>query len=312
MVDGLSTDRPVIRTEYYTRIMNAYRYSPLYIPFLNGAIRTVQRGMSAWDKRRVAEFAKDKKQQIDEWYGRHQFFFGFGVGRSGTTFLANFLGSTARNAIVLHEANINDLWDYPTAIHDRDRARHYLETYRVGEIYRRVSGYSFRVYGEINPFLRRHCVAFKEVLPRARYFQLVRNGKKTVRSLMSRELLGHKDPLGKYVFPAKGDPYRESWKDMSRFERLCWMWMEDNRLLRSQLGHPVKFEMVRADYDYFKERLLDHIGLEVSLADWERNVRSVTNRTPSHAFPRYEDWSRQDKATFERICGDEMSKYGYS
>ena len=170
---------------------------------------------------------------------------------------------------------------------------------------------NFTTYGEINPFLRRHCKAVKSVYCVAKQFQIVRDPRNVLRSLMSRELLGKKDPMNAVIRPSNDDPYSEKWPNMSRFEKLCWLWAADNKFIRENVGHTIKFEELRKNFDYFNENVLEYLNLDVSPDAWKSEIRVVYNSTPRYIFPKYLDWSGENKKHFEQICGAEMVFYGY-
>jgi hypothetical protein len=75
------------------------------------------------------------------------------------------------------EPNINDYYYQARAIQDEADASAYIEKYRLWAIYYRLENYSFDTYGEINPFLRRHCASLVRSLPEAKTFHLVRDAK---------------------------------------------------------------------------------------------------------------------------------------
>jgi hypothetical protein len=306
------TEKPVVEKRIYTRLMDAYRRRPVYVPFANKLIRTTLIAKAKLEVRDVSNRGAAESDVIRDWYGNHRFFFGFAVLRSGTTFLARFLNQVAENDIIQHEPNINDYYYQALAIQSETDAADYIEKYRLWEIYYRLQGYSFGTYGEINPHLRRHSAALVRSLPEAKTFHLVRDGKGVLRSLMSREIFAFNDPMGKLIRPAAHDPYHSRWKSMTRFEKLCWLWQEDNRFLRETIGHTVQFEKLLSSYDYFCSELLEHIGLTVEREDWAAHTAQVNNQTPVYRMPSYESWESADREAFERICGDEMVANGYS
>jgi hypothetical protein len=307
----MSDGSPQVEKRFYTRLMDLYRHNEIYIPGFNFVARTALRSKAEAHFSFLAQRAQKDTVVILEWYGQHRFFFGFGMFRSGTTFLADFLNRHAKNSIVMHEANVNDYWFYAKAMHSHAEALKYVKDYRMAEVYYRMHGHSFQIYGEINPFLRRHAVALKQLLPDAAQFQLVRDPKNVIRSLMSRELFDRKDPMGKVIFPPKEDPFSEQWPKMNRFERLCWLWAADNRFLRENIPHTIRFEDLRTDFELFDEQVLKYLGLQMDRDDWNREIGEVFNSTPRYTFPKYAEWGAKDKKAFERICAEEAANYNY-
>jgi hypothetical protein len=306
------TNKPIVEKRLYTRLMDVYRRRPIYVPFLNTLIRTTLVTKAKLEVRSIGGRGLREAGRIEEWYRNHKFFFGFAVPRSGTTFLADFLNSVVKQDIVQHELSINDYYYQALAIQSEAAATEYIEKYRLYEIYYRLRPYSFDTFGEINPFLRRHCKALLQVLPEAKMFHLIRDGKNVLRSMMSRELFAFNDPMAKLIRPAPQDPYAEEWGSMSRFEKLCWLWQEDNRFMRETIGHTVKFELLVSDYEYFRTRLLEHVGLSVTHDDWAAHTPQIINKTPTYRMPAFEEWDPAERHAFDRICGDEMAANGYS
>ncbi|MBL4586170.1 MAG: sulfotransferase [Flavobacteriales bacterium] len=302
---------PQVKKRIYTRLMDVYRHNDIYVPGFNSMVRTMLKIKAEGAFNSVSAKGEAQQNEIDAWFNSHHFFFGYGVFRSGTTFLADLLNRHAKQAIVMHEANVNDYWFYARAMHAHSEAAHYIKDYRLAEIHFRLKNENFSTYGEINPFLRRHCAAMAEVFPAAKQFHIVRNPRNVLRSLMSRELFDRKDPMAKVIFPPKDDPLSEEWPRMTRFEKLCWLWAADNRFIRENVSHLIKFEDLRTDFDHFDKEVLQFLGLEMNADDWQRDIDTVYNSTPRYTYPKYADWPAADKRSFERICGEEMAVYGY-
>lgn len=307
----MSDGNPQVEKRFYTRLMDLYRHNDIYIPGFNFVARTALRTKAESHLAYIAEKAKKDATTIADWYDQHRFFFGFGMFRSGTTFLADFLNRHAKNAIVMHEANVNDYWFYATAMHSQEEALRYVREYRSAEIYYRIHGHSFQVYGEINPFLRRHAVALKQLKPEAVQFHIVRDPKNVIRSLMSRELFDRKDPMGSVIFPPKEDPITDRWPKMDRFERLCWLWAADNCFLRENVPHTIRFEDLRKDFELFDEQVLRYLNLQMDRDEWNREIGQVFNSTPRYTFPKYTEWESKHKKAFEDLCAEEASYYNY-
>jgi len=295
-----------------TEFMKWYRKLPFRLPLFNAMVYFILDLHVAWTKHKVKRFAKTRQAEIDDWYKKTNIFFGFAIIRSGTTFLANFLNASAKDSIVMHEAILSDYWAYPKAFDSDEKAYDYLSKFRRDEIYYRVGGKGIKTYGEINPFLRRHAKVIKQVFPEAKLFHLARDGRDVVRSIMSRATLDKKDPWYKHIYPKPGTKFYEEWDKMNRFQKVCWLWQEDNRYLRETIGYTINFENLISDYSYFKEKLLDYVGLEVSYEDWRSFVNRPKNQTAEFKLSHWSQWSEQEKDDFRRICGDEMSANGYT
>ena len=117
--------------------------------------------------------------------------------------------------------------------------------------------------------------------------------------------------MAKLVRPPAEDPYAEQWKTMSRLEKLCWVWASDNRFIRSNVRHSIRFEFLLREFSYFRETVLDFLGLEMKESAWAAGVSSINNATPRYTFPEFSDWNASEKRAFDSICAEEMAYYGY-
>lgn len=295
---------------WYTKVMDRYRWSSLYLPGFNTAARTGLRLKSWKDRRQVESYCRGRQAEIDRWFEDTQLFFGFSSIRGGTVFLANMLKLEVPGSHIEHEANVIDYWELPKArLSERDSLE-YVQGFRRNEIYARAR-HDIQIYGEINPFIRRHAKAFKQVFPKAKLFHMVRDPRDVVRSVMAREILSRKDPMGELIRPPPWDPYHDKWDSMSRFERVCWEWQDDNRYIREHVPRFVRFEDMMNDHDAFNRSLLEFLGFSISEAAWSSYVKRPRNASRKHKLASWENWDDSQLAVLETICGDEMAAYGY-
>lgn len=253
-------------------------------------------------------FTADK--QVSQWCDRWKFFFILGHGRSGTNFLANLLDQ-AHGAYIFHEPVLEDFNAYVAAFNNPESARNYLSGFRKKEIYLRMYRVKAGVYGEVNSVLRRHAEALYVAFPDATLIHLVRDGRNVVRSMMSRTTMTLKDPVSSRIYPNSADPWFKHWDRMDRFSRICWYWQAENSYLRREVGSSVQFEKILSSYEYFKDNILEPCHIFLQKAVWSATVVSPRNTTSDFKMPHWEDWSIEQRKTFEEICGDEMEKYGY-
>ena len=182
--------------------------STLHVPLASPAIRTALRARYGVQRLRISLLTRPQLAEIDEWYRSIHMFFGLGIVRSGTTFLANLLNREIPDTVTLHEAVIDDYWSYRRAFYSEAEAHQYVRDFRRPEIFLRLRGAKIRAYGEINPFLRRHAGALKKVFPTAYFFHVTRDGRDVVRSIMQKGYFGTKDPVFRpLIHPSPGSPY---------------------------------------------------------------------------------------------------------
>ncbi len=304
--------KPAVGRHYYTRLMKGYRRLGFTIPLFNPVVRLILRLRFWFYQTDVFLYCRGREKEIEKWYQEKEIFFGLAIIRSGTTFLADFFNRFEKSAIVGHEVILDDYWSYAKNYNSAAGRFEYLKNFRRAEIYYRLCrAGDFQVYGEINPFLRRHVRALREVFPEAKFFHLVRDGREVVRSIMSRGTFSEQEPIAEMIRPTEDSPYFSRWEKMSRFAKVCWLWQEDNRLLRITINQTVQLEKIISDYCYFKENLLDYLKLDISEKVWRRYVRNRRNPSPEYKFPEYSQWSSEQKEIFWEICGSEMKANGY-
>jgi len=251
-----------------------------------------------------------------EWFDRTNFFFILGHGRSGTRWLADLLDQ-AHRATVCHEPTRRDKGAYKEAFYNSEAAELYIRDYRKNEIYERATSNelichgknlrqyseSHTIYGEVNSVLRRHCEALQKEFPDAKFIHIVRDARNVVRSSVSR--------TAKCIRPPKDDPWIEYWEYRSIFEKFCWLWAKENKYLRSNIEDQVKLELLVRDYDYFKERIIDPLELQLSRLAWHAARKEVTGATERFKLPPWPEWDEKLMKQFLDICGREMTENGY-
>jgi len=215
-------------------------------------------------------------EKVNEWIKNKKIFFILAIGRSGTMFLSQLLNKS-QNALVVHEKVRSDFRAYKEAFYSEKNAYKYFHKFRKKEIFLRNMKEDIEVYGEVNSVLRRHCNAIKNGFPTAKIIHLIRDGTDVVRSMMSRQTMTNKDKNTKNIAPKKGDLWYNNWEEMTRFERLCWYWDIENRYLNKNVEILIKFEDILSSYEYFKEKVLDFLGLNISKEIWQKEVNVPQN-----------------------------------
>ncbi len=236
-------------------------------------------------------------------------FFILAMGRSGTKFLSSLLNSNSVK--VVHE-RFPDVLFYQLAYRSEKLADNYFIPYRRNVIDRELKNNLVSNYGEVNGLLRRHCKAIHRFYPSSKVVHLVRDGRDVVRSMMSRKSFKWYDISTRFVHPLKGDPYWNKWYLMSRFEKLCWYWMIDNKYLRLNCNNRIEFEKIISDYNYYKLNVLDLLGINQSEKNWKFLVKKPKNITKKYYFPHWTEWNKEYKSAFINICSKEMKACGYN
>jgi len=251
----------------------------------------------------------DKK--VEKWADSENIFFILSIGRSGTKFLAHLLNE-APGAYVAHEPVKQDVKAYREAFHSEKKATDYIHRFRKKEIYLRCKDKRIDTYGEVNSAIRRHCNALKQAFPEAVFLHLIRDGREVVRSMMSRDTMTEKDPKIQYLYPTESDPWGDKWSQMTRFEKLCWLWRVENEYLRNAIqAKAIQLEKLCSSYKYFEKHVLIPLNLEISEDIWLEHAKSPKNVTREYKFPHFSEWDGKTAETFSKICGEEAVRNGY-
>jgi hypothetical protein len=172
-----------------------------------------------------------------------------------------------------------------------------------------------------------------DITPRAfadhRALFFIRDGREWVRSHMNwgeaynkrglRKVISHNWPSpGK----ALGDPYHAEWPKFSRFERLCWAWTRLNEFALSTLARNPMVRVVRFEDVFAGEQRERNLSGAIDFAtahlgDSKARISSMSGQLEhrTHAssgdFPAWQDWTTQQRRSFERLCGLLMERLGY-
>lgn len=250
------------------------------------------------------------QQTVDRLIANRSFFFFLNTGRSGSKWLAKLLGKST-NAVVAHEPVPGEASAYLETYREPGAADAYFRQFRKRFIYFLLNRRNERIYGETNGHLRRHIEAIKVHLSNPTLIHLVRQPVDAVTSAMNREVFLEAHPYQKPSVRCSIQLSDEEWRDMSRFQKICWVWREDNEFIRTRVTSFVRMEDILGNYGYFQAKVLTPTGLDLREADWAQSIHEKVNVGERGRFPEYGRWDKRDKADFERICGPEMHNYGY-
>lgn len=254
-------------------------------------------------------FVSDR--EIDNVLDSKSLFFILNSGRCGSSLMAELLNKST-NAVVFHEPVPLENFGHLEAIHNSEAARQYIQNFRRKYTYLLIRHRTEPIYGETNGHLRRHVEYIHQQWPSAKLIHLVRNPKKVIPSVMNRDTLLDSHPLHKPSVLMSSKLTQAEWDEMSRFEKVCHVWQEENAFIRDKVSDFVRLEDIVTNYAYFKTNILDVLDLYVSEEVWSKMVSKPINISVKNKFPQFENWSKVEVATFERICSKEMSEYGYS
>ncbi|KKK56862.1 hypothetical protein LCGC14_3060280 [marine sediment metagenome] len=139
------------------------------------------------------------------------------------------------------------------------------------------------IYGETNPFWATNgqmdglMLAVKDAV----YLHLVRDGRKVVASVYTKCRHYSDRPFREphtRILPVK------NFKELSRFEKICWYWR------------------------YYNEEIEKRVKSRVRLED----IQILLEKLDQKGRPFYElEWDDEKEKQFQKICGETMKHYGY-
>jgi hypothetical protein len=241
------------------------------------------------------------------------------VGIPVLTFLASLVARVLehdRRGVVFHEPIRQDFRAIVEARRSERAAIDYAahRKRKMCRLARKASNQpdTLEFYGEINSALRFHGRALRSAFPGCAILQLVRDGRDVVRSIMARRHYTDGATGHHAIAPEDGEPFSREWSSMTRFEKICWLWKDGNSRLSPHADALIRFEDLVSDYEYFRQHLEIGLGLAVGRETWQRLVASPANATEQFTMPQWKEWEPDLRSAFERICGDEMRRLGYS
>jgi len=276
------------------------------------------KGRKAWShmwklryKYNILAFDKDK---INRDFKEQKLFFILGSGRSGTQLLSGLLNSS-NSALVLHEPQLfEDRLTRNASRENMSSSLDYISTFRKLSIYNSIIRSKKSVYGEVTGTLRYHILAIKEVFPSAQLFILARDGRDVVRSIMGYNFYTSNSDIDGDTSPLPGSELNTNWINMSRFQKICWLWADSYKVLLDNINTEkiIHFEKIINDYEYFNNTILAKLDITVDKKTWNNFVEKKSNNaSKTYSYPQWKEWSQEDRNSFDSICGDIMKKIGY-
>ncbi|MBD3310420.1 hypothetical protein GF351_04330 [Candidatus Woesearchaeota archaeon] len=193
-----------------------------------------------------------------------------------------------------------------------------------------VNSFPQEFYVESNNQLYGLVDIIPEVFSNYRIICIVRDGKDWVRSRMNHKiwfsrtdimnLFGKR--LNPHMFSHGQQKFQKTWNRMSRFEKICWSWVQINRFQiemarKDKNATVVRFEDIFKAKDRYKnlEKLLEFatsMDNRPILGSWRGILEKRINVSKKEGgFPGYKHWSDEQKRQFHDICGSLMQELGY-
>ncbi|MCA9978413.1 MAG: hypothetical protein KC413_21785, partial [Anaerolineales bacterium] len=179
-------------------------------------------------------------------------------------------------------------------------------------------------YIEVSNHLYGAVLLLPELWSQIQIVHIVRDPRSYVRSHVNWARHRAKSFIANYLVPFwQPNPYLigemrlGEWIRLSKFEHFCWIWDFKNRKM-AELEHAdvpylrIYFEdFFQADHpEVSQDELLHFMGLPVQ-QNTAVNFSRRVNPTQTKSFPSWPDWTPQQCARLDQICGASMRKFGY-
>jgi hypothetical protein len=191
----------------------------------------------------------------------------------------------------------------------------YLFDFRKHLIFKELRKHKdVKSYGEVTGTLRYHATGLKGVFLEGQILILARDGRDVVRSIMQHDFYTETSVKDGDTSPLPQQGYFDDWEEMSRFEKVCWLWADSytNLLESVPESKVINFEKIINDFDYCNEQVFSFLGIQIGYQEWEKYLSKKSNNAIKiHEFPHWKDWSQKNRDDFDQICGSVMNKLGY-
>lgn len=247
-------------------------------------------------------------------------FFVLSTGRCGTLLITKILSNSSRLRV---EHNPKPELEYASKIVHRDNLS--VQAQEIAILASRFDLFFLdtllrgKIYIETNNRISLFAHGLANLLPNSKFIHIVRDPADFVRSGMRR---GYYQEGVTQHQRLDGTSY-SPWSSFSRLEKIAWEWNEINGRIEDFKGKvdstrviTVNSEKLYTDSNatHMIFNFLNVYNPYVSLKGAKKLANLLSkpiNKQNQSSFPKYRDWSQQDKTAFHRIV-TLASKYGYS
>tara|TARA_Y100000591_G_C21797495_1_gene680165 strand:- start:115 stop:858 length:744 start_codon:yes stop_codon:yes gene_type:complete len=197
-----------------------------------------------------------------------------GLGRSGTKFLSYILRDD-QTANVFHEyIGAREYWLSSWYIEPRHYSIPYLKM-KKKEIDKSSMASHFI---DVNAHLNNDIESLNIVFNNPKIFHLIRDPRRVISSIYLRINANTINKVPK-------DGYKiDTWLNEDKFYRICYNWKNTISYLLDCNLEIIKFEKIIDDYDYFKDKLLQPLNINISKKIWSVKRHHKINKTKSSLF----------------------------
>ena len=255
-------------------------------------------------------------------YGRYHLtgskgkaFFVLSTGRCGTMTLAHLL-DIAENARVWHHIQPDFIDEALQAYWGNIDQEGTFWKARYTVIHKAWS--EGLIHGETDHLMTQFADVLAEIIPDSKFLVLTREPGGFVRSGMRRNYyVGHPWDRGR-LRPREGLREFESWRELSQFEKTCWLWDKTNQSIlefKDKISPDrllaVRFEDLTSDISKSEEifNFLELKGFDQAKA--EAVFKQKLNTQKTGQFPKADAWPDDLILKLSEMCDETAAKLGY-
>lgn len=172
-----------------------------------------------------------------------------------------------------------------------------------------------------NWFIETNCRLFsaadliRTVYPDAKIYQIVRDGRATVRSWFNKGRYFRADTATRLTpDQVPNDPYESEWDKMNALQKNTWSWKTKNEIIRSRNPDSIfRFEKIFEEPYKDLFRLLDSMeGLTYKKDKVLSALEEKVLPTRNPVIPEFQEWYTNWKNQFWDIAEETMESFGYT
>ncbi len=155
-----------------------------------------------------------------------------------------------------------------------------------------------------------------ELFPNAKFVFIHRHPGEVVRSGIRRSWYKaeQQSELNRIV-PLKGEAYYDEWSGLCDIEKISWLWRETNVFIENFSKSIPKENFYEISFNFWSDEKITDMMTFLSIDFKKEEISNwMTKRINAQAespYPKYKDWSTENKQSLKNICGDLAAKYNY-
>jgi hypothetical protein len=220
--------------------------------------------------------------------------------------------------IELSDARVRGELGYDTALQQILLQRSNFVNSRSGSVYIESNRAYYGIIDVLKDAYQQHKLAYIIRDPREWIRSEINWGEKYGKGKI-RSLITHTWPRASEI---EGDPYREKWTSMSRFEKMCWAWTKLNGYALRTIEQNPNACWFHFEEIFESDSRYTHLADLVDFATAMPGFKPVSPQTlegwldkqihkSSKDFPSWSNWSTKHKQKLTEICGSLMKELGY-